>query len=96
MAYVTKVSSNGGDTLFKVDGVGFGSTQGTFSGAVYNTNTGGGLSTASISTWSDVQITGTLSADYKNPGKLYVKTSFPDNNNAYHPTMTSGRDYTIS
>jgi hypothetical protein len=97
MAELTKAESNGGDTLFKLTGVGFGSTQATFNSHVSVSTATGSHSNATISTWSDTVITGTLPANHATPsGKLYVVNYHTDFAGNSHAICSNAADYTIS
>jgi hypothetical protein len=96
MAIISYVASNGSDTAFHINGAGFGGTQATYSGKVYNTNTGGARSLATITSWNNTDIYGTLSSDHAASGKLSVVVSVPDHNNVYHPVSSNMADYAIS
>lgn len=94
---ITKIEPNGGDTLFKITGSGFGATQATYQGAVSVSNSSLARSFATISTWSDTQITGTLPSDKKLPsGTLFVILKLVDGNQTLHSLPTNSCTYSIS
>jgi hypothetical protein len=96
MSQINSVAANGADNQFKVTGSGFGSTQATYTGSVYVSTNAGAIAAATISTWSDTQITGTLPSGYRTPnGKLHVMTKIRDFGGAYHPVSSNVADYTF-
>lgn len=97
MAQITYITSNGSDTAFTIHGVGFGSTQATYTGVVAVENTGGAYSNASVSSWSDGQINATMPADHAPvTGKVHVLVKIRDFGGAYHPVPSNELKYTLS
>lgn len=97
MSMVNSVQSNGGDNLFKITGSGFGSSQSTYTGGVYVSTNNGAVAGATITSWSDTQITGQFPTGYRTPsGDLFVMTKIRDFNGAYHPVSSNLSFYTIS
>ena len=96
MAYIDKAESNGGDTLFKLTGYGFGTTQATFAGLVKCSTAIGSSADCPITTWSDTVITGSLPSGYANPGVVVVVVKHTDGSGNLHSFPTNRKSYTIT
>lgn len=96
MAFINQVQANGSDTAFKITGFAFGAYQGLYNGLVAVSNSTGSHSNATISSWTDTQITGTLPTGYKpTTGFIMVLVDVPDQTGNVHRVASNHAVYTL-